>query len=177
MLLIAQPLPVLPQHIVIDSSPPQSAWPLYISLASFLISVFSVGLTVWKQASDRRLSWFHKVAVDPVLQQVISFFEEQKELLVETSAKYQQLSSKRKTLSPEITKAISRFTESLVETFSLVASRVEVFDPKSAKALLELRDEHQVKVVAAMFRGDIDLKHALFEAKRALFDLLRKVDH
>jgi hypothetical protein len=177
MLIAPQPLPISPQHIIIDSTPVTSPWPLYISLASLIIAMISILFTFLKQASDRRVSWFHKVAVDPVLEQVIAFFEEQKEALLETSILYKQASSKRKTVSPEVTKTISKFTERLVETFSLVANRVEVFDPKSAESLRELRDEHQEKVVSALFRSDKDVELALLNAKRALFNVLRKVDH
>jgi hypothetical protein len=165
-------------HIIIDSAPPSSKAPLYLAGVSLVISLAALFITLWLSRRTRRSLWFHKIAVDPLLEPVFLFFEQQRTALTDCAVKYQsqKQAAQRKTVGPNITKIMSSFSSDILKLYEQVASRIEVFDVKKATRIRLLLEAHQDAIGAALFKGREEVDASLLNAKVELMKCLRSTE-
>jgi hypothetical protein len=165
-----------PTHIIVDSVPPASRAAIYIAVGSLAVSVASAAVTFRFNVRGWRSAWFHKVAVDPMLPAIFSFFDDQEEKLVNAAIIIKNRGTRKSTPRP-VTIALNAFQEMHTNLYEQVSGRLQIFDLKAGTKILQLMEDHQDAIGGALFRGPDQVSEALLNAKNELMDTLRNADH
>lgn len=165
-----------PTHIIVDSAPHSSEAPLFIASASLLVSIASALTTYWLNIRGRRSSWFHKVAVDPMLDPIFDFFDEQQGKLADAAIANTNAKPNRKTPPRELTIALNDFRAGHTALYDHIASRLEVFNSSAATKITTLMESHQDSIGGAVLRSRESVLDAITAAKSELMSALRSAD-
>lgn len=171
-----------PTSIQVQIQPDKSAKILQIVLAAAvaLLSTTTFLLGYRKRIQERRASWYQKIVVDDSLPLLFEFFKKaDADLLAAATHCEKSAAQNIKTLSSEVTAAISKFSAQLIEVQDFIAERLIVFDETSTAAVVSrfmtLQDEVSEcfeEYVVKQRRGREDMRNILLAAQREVFKLL-----